>query len=241
MKLASTLLFVFIFISVFSQNAIVDTLKIIGTNPWDNGTNELHFPVIKTNDSLVNIKINATLTNEYKNGTQQSTLEASLDEWAKEGLVSLNFVNSYNKNKIISLQIAHEYCAAYCSNWTDYFNFSMETGELLQLADIIDTTKFLPKVRKDHVNYFRTWRTETRDLMMINTEEYTNEDYAYTMEYGQECEDGFTVEKFALTENGLTIYQDCSFPHVMLSLSPIVELDYSYAELAPFLKLKLGK
>ena len=241
MKLATTLLFSSLFAFVFSQNAIVDTLKIIGTNPWDNGTNELYFPVVRTYDSLVHMKINGTLAAEYQNAPQQSTIEASLDEWAKEGLVSLDFVISYNKNKIISLQIANEYCIAYCSNWTDYFNFSTETGELLQLSDLIDTTQFLPIVRKDHGNYFRTWRTETRDLMMINSDEFTNEDYNYTMEYGKECEDGFSVEQFALTDIGLTVYQDCLFPHAMLSLSPIVEMHYSYAELAPFLKLKLGK
>ena len=64
MKLATTLLFSSLFAFVFSQNAIVDTLKIIGTNPWNNGTNELYFPVVRTYDSLVHMKINGTLAAE---------------------------------------------------------------------------------------------------------------------------------------------------------------------------------
>jgi len=75
--------------------------------------------------------------------------------------VEVDFAITYNKNDILSLNIRAEGCGAYCTTWTEYFNYSLATGQWLETGDVVDTSGTFPDmVRNDYTNKHRRYLEE---------------------------------------------------------------------------------
>jgi hypothetical protein len=240
MPVNTTLIFIFLTFCSFGQ-AVVDTVKIpFNARTGNRPDGDLFFPLVRTGDKNIDGLINNDIqVNFSQNEYQHETMDSTLLDMVEDGLVYFDFRVTYNKNKILSLQISAEGCGAYCTGWTQYFNYSLATGRPLNINAIVDTSgAFGTMVLQQKAIQF----TEQRSILEeISEEELDMETYEVTREYYQECESNFNFQNFVLYADALEVICDCFLPHVIQSLAPSIELKFPYSTLTPYLKVKLAE
>lgn len=200
----------------------------------------MNFPIIRTGnkrkDSLINTDIKNRLTNnEYPN----LPIKEALNKWAEEGLEYLDFEVTYNKNSIVSLNISAEGCGAYCTDWTEYYNYSTKTGKPVDIASIIDTIGgFRDLVLKDNSKQFEKYKNDLRKQYLNKEENIDSDTYKMALEYCKECQSTFNFRAFKLSPDSIEIIKNCWVPHFMLPLEPYIELKYAYKDIYKYLKTK---
>ena len=238
MKTITTLLLLFQLTS-FGQAVQIDTLLIPKKEKLtDFQADKLKFPIVKTTsrkiDSLINFDLKNRLTNNEFEGLP---IDATIIKWADDQLIFLNFEVTYNDNGILSLNISAEGCGAYCTGWTEYYNYSTITGELLTLNEIVDAEKLKPKVIADKNNQYDEQRRELKKILLDKNSGLDNEGYEWALEYYNSCELAFELESFAIHKAYFEIIERCDLPNAIKSLTPVIELKYDYNDIREYLKL----
>ena len=135
----------FIGIAAFGQNVQIDTLIVklkVSDSFKELQSDRMNFPIIKTGNKEIDSLINFDLKNKFtSNEYPTDSIDSTLIKWADDQIIDIDFKVTYNKNGILSINISAEGCGAYCSYWTEYFNYSTVTGKTLDFSEIIDTTK----------------------------------------------------------------------------------------------------
>ncbi len=235
------LTYIIIFISLFSfgQSAIIDTLVLPDANLFGE-QHYMSYPLIKTGNIKVDSLINIDLRNKYTdNKYETESIDSSLIKWGHDGITDLNFEVTYNKNGIISLNISAEGCGAYCSYWTEYYNYSTITGNPLTLDSIVNLKNLLSeKINNDKNEQFQKCFYELKEGIKENEAEIDSATYKIALEYYQNCFNSFNPNNFSLNTDFLEIIVDCYLPNVMKNLSPVIELKYRYSEIINYLIIK---
>lgn len=225
-----------------SQNIHVDTLFLPMTERFGTMPVEfLKFPVIKTGNIKIDKLINTDLKNRFTNNEYPNLpADSALIKWAGDQITFLDFEVTYLKNGLLSFNISAEGCGAYCTGWTDYFNYSLKTGKYLSLNDIIDTTgEFKKMVYTEKDKQYDAQRAELKKIKADPNSDLDDETYQWVLEQHKECDESFTLTSFALYPDRIEIIDKCSLPNATKSFNPEIKLIYKYNDLRK-LGLKLG-
>lgn len=238
-----------IFLLIFSLSALysrsqpiqIDTLRWMAGWPEDHSEkNTLKFPLLRTGDKAVDLKINTDIKNrltcpEFKT----FDIDSALKLWSQETISHMSFEVTYLKNKMISLNISLEGCGAYCSNWTEYFNYSTSDGRFLSIGDIVDTTGyFRTRVIADKNKQYEEQKKKLKELFLDKNSGLDEDSYHYALEDYNRCGDSNDITIFSLQPNYLEIINTCSLPNAIKNLNPVIELKYKYADIKNYLKIR---
>lgn len=201
---------------------------------------KMNYPIIKTGNNEIDSLINFDLKNKFtSNEYPEQSIESSLNEWIGEQVVYIDFDVSYNKNGILSVQINAEGCGAYCTHWTDYFNYSTITGKPVDISEIIDISgDFKNRIFKDKEAIFKKERLELKELQKDSEVGLDPSTYEWVLENYKNCENSFDLTSFAIYPEHIEINKDCQLPNAIKAFSPEIILKYKYDEIQKYLKMK---
>lgn len=146
-------LVLFICLNSFSQGIKVDTLFLSPNEENKLPFDKLIYPIINTGNIKIDSLINFDLKNKYTfYETPNFSVKETLSQWIGDQIGFIYFNVMYNQNNVLSLNIETESCAAYCTNWTSYFNYNTKTGQPLELNAIVDLNLFKERLITDKSN-----------------------------------------------------------------------------------------
>lgn len=236
-----TVLLMVIGTAAFGQGVHIDTLKLKKNEKFnETEPDKMIFPMIRTGDEKVDSIINFDMKNQFtSNEYPNDPPDATLIKWAGDQIVYLDFEVTYNEKGILSLHINTEKCGAYCSSWTDYFNYATISGEPLNISDIVDTASgFKAQVYKDKKSQYKQQKRELSEMLNDPESGLDQPTYEWASKLYQECENTFDLESFALYPDQLEIIGVCYLPNAIKNLTPVIALTYNYAEIKKYLILK---
>lgn len=236
-----TILLLFIALNSFGQVVRIDTLKVpLSPRFVDIQSERYNYPIVRTGDSGIGLLINQDIKNKLThNEYPEASIDSTITDWAAEGIVYLDFQVTYNKQGILSLNISAEGCGAYCTSWTEYFNYSTLTGKALDLGDVVDTKgSFKELVLKHKKAQYEQQRKELKEMLLDKESGLDSASYDWAMEHYNDCENSSNLSRFALYQNHLEIVETCYLPNAIKNLTPVVELKYKYSDIKKYLKIK---
>tara|TARA_R110000868_G_scaffold314415_1_gene575339 strand:+ start:534 stop:1235 length:702 start_codon:yes stop_codon:yes gene_type:complete len=232
---------VFIGTTALGQSVQIDTFQLKESDRFKEiQSNKMNFPIVRSGDRKIDSLINTDLKNRFtRNEYPNATIDSTLFKWAGDGVIYLDFEVTYNENGILSINISAEGCGAYCTNWTDYFNYSTESGKWLTISDVIDTTgEFKIRVDKDKQLQYSEQKLELKEMLVDPESGLDKSTYEWAIENYEDCERKSNLESFAIYPDRLEIIEDCYLPNAIKNLTPIIELTYNLSEIEEHLKIK---
>ncbi|WP_242929359.1 hypothetical protein [Pontibacter vulgaris] len=236
-----TILLLFVALSSFGQGVQIDTLKVsLSPRFVDLQSERNNYPVVRTGDSRIDLLINHDIKNKLThNEYPEASMDSTIADWAAEGIVYLDFQVTYNKRGILSLNISAEGCGAYCTSWTEYFNYSTLTGKALDLGDVVDTKgNFKELVLKQKKAQYEQQRKELKEMLVDKESGLDSATYDWALEHYNDCERSSELTRFALHQNYLEIVETCYLPNAIKNLTPVIELKYKYSDIKKYLRIK---
>lgn len=236
-----TIILVFLGTIAFGQSVQIDTFRLnVSERLKGNQSDKMNFPIIRTGNKEIDSLINTDLKNrftDYEYPTED--LDSTLIKWAGDQLVFLDFQVTYNRNGILSINISAEGCAAYCTAWTDYFNYSTSNGKWLNISDVIDNlTEFKARVCTDRKEQYAEQKRQLMELLKDQNSELDESTYEWALKYYADCEKNADLESFVVYPDRLEIIEGCDLPHAIRNLTPIIELIYKFSDIGKGLKIK---
>lgn len=225
----------------FGQVVQVDTFRLADSEHFkDIQSHKMNFPVVRSGDKRIDSLINGDLKNRFTgNEYPNETLDSTLTKWAGDQIVFLDFQVTYNQHGILSIKISAEGCGAYCSNWTDYFNYSTLNGKWLKISDVIkNVAEFKTRVNKDKKEQYAEQRQELKEMLNDKDSGLDQSTYEWALKNYENCEKNSDFESFAIYPDRLEIIEDCYLPNAIKNLTPIIELKYKFSEIGEELKIK---
>lgn len=181
----------------FGQVVQIDTFQLVRSKHFeDNQSMKMNFPVVRSGDKKIDSLINSDLKNRFTgNEYPNASLATTLAKWAGDQIVFLDFRVTYNQLGILSINVSAESCGAYCSNWTDYFNYSTIDGKYLNVSDVIDTPRdFIERVNKDKEKQYAEQKEELKEMLNDPESGLDESTYEWALNYYDECEKNFNLK-----------------------------------------------
>ena len=225
----------------FGQVVKVDTLRLAESEYFkDIQSDKINFPVVRSGDKRIDSLINRDLKNRFAgNENMIENVDSALSKWIADQIEFLDFKVTYNEKGILSINISAEGCAAYCTSWTDYFNYSTVNGRFLMISDIIDNLgQFNKKVILDRNLQYDNQLNELKVLANDPSMEIDETRYNWAKDEYSKCQQNFEIESFAIYPDYLEIIDDCHLPNAIKNLTPIIELKYYFTDIKDNLKIK---
>ena len=236
-----TILLVLIGIGAFGQNVQIDTLNLNKSEHFKELQSEkMNYPLIQTGNKEIDSLINFDLKNKFtSNEYPTESIDSTLIKWAGDQIVYIDFNVTYNTNGILSINISAEGCGAYCSYWTEYFNYSTITGNPLDISEIIDISgEFKTRIFKDKETQFKKQKIELKEMLNDSEAELDQSTYKWALEYYENCENSFDLKSFSIFPEYLEINKHCYLPNAIKNLTPVLTLKYKYTEIKEYMKIK---
>lgn len=236
-----TILLLFIALNSFGQAVRIDTLKVpLSPRFADIQSESNNYPIVRTGDIRIDLLINNDIKNKLtQNEYPETSIDSTIIDWAAEGIVYLDFQVTYNKQGILSFNISAEGCGAYCTSWTEYFNYSTLTGKALNLGNVVDTKgSFNELVLKHKKAQYEQQRKELKEMLLDKESGLDSATYDWALEHYNDCETSSELTRFALHQNYLEIVESCYLPNAIKNLTPVFELKYKYSDIRKYLKIK---
>lgn len=239
-QLHTTLLFIFFGLIAFGQGVQVDTLVVFTKKKeFHSQGYKLCFPNIKTNNSDVDYLINQDLRSRFIGERfNDPSFDSVITEWADESVVYLDFTVTYNKNGLISFNISVESCGAYCTDWTEYFTYSVKTGKYVTIDELIINDEFKNQIVSDKNKQYKEQKDTLYNMSLDEESEMDEETYRWALENYESCETSFQINDFALCNDYFEIIHVCYLPRIIRNLSPLISLKYNYSEISSYLNLE---
>jgi hypothetical protein len=239
----NTLTIIFLTFGLYSQGQTlrIDTLKLpLSQHFKEIQSNKMNYPLIKTGNYKIDSLINFDLKNKFTNNEYpKDNIDSTIIKWADNQIIFLDFQVTYLKTGLISLNISAEGCGAYCSNWTEYFNYSTVTGKPLSINSVVDTTGGFRKLAIEQTKtQYNKNTNELKEMLMDKSSGLDSAAYNWTLEYYNDCGKSIDFESFALYPDHLEIIETCYLPNAIKNMTPIIELKYYYKDIKKYLKIK---
>ena len=221
----------------FGQSVQIDSFRLEKSERFkDIQFDNINFPIVRSGNKEIDSLINYDLKNRFtRNEYPSENLDSTLLKWAGDQIVFLDFQVTYNQSGILSINVSAEGCGAYCTNWTDYFNYSTQTGKWLDINTVVNTTGLFRKmVIEDKTEQYDKARLELKEALTDPDWGLTEDEYDSALEYYNECDNSFKLKKFVLYPDSIEIIDECCMPHVMKPLAPIIELKYGFSEIGEY-------
>lgn len=236
-----TIVFVLFGTIAFGQDVQIDTFRLKKSERFNDIQSEkMNFPIIRSGNTEIDSLINYDLKNRFtRNEYTTEKLDSTLLKWAGDQIIFLDFHVTYNQNGILSINVSAEGCGAYCSSWTDYFNYSTLNGEWLNISDVIENVE---EFKSTVYKYIKEQYAEQKQLLkeMLNDPDlgFDETTFKWALEYYEECKKNYDLESFAIYNDRLEIIEDCYLPNAIKNLTPIIELNYIFSKFGEDLKIK---
>ncbi len=224
----------------FGQSVQIDTFYLPENQKFEDlQYDKMQFPVVNSGNANIDSLINHSIKNQFtKNEFPHEPIDSTLLKWAGERIIYLDFEVTYNQNGILSLNITAEGCGAYCTRWTDFFNYSTNTGKSLDISNVVDTTGgFRGLVYKDKRKQYREEKRQLKAKLKDSLSGIDQTTYKKALKYYEKCENTFDLESFAIYPGHLEIIEQCYLPHVIKNLTPNLSLKYKNTEIKEYLKI----
>ena len=191
------------------------------------------YPVISTNNKVVDDKINFTILKELTLDDSATDITKTLISGMNTTLSELDYSLTLKGKDIISLTLSGMGCGAYCSSWKLYFNFDLLTGDLIKIEEVISKSElesFRNMVLKDKLKALQEYKKELDSSLAVKSMDAV--DIKAAKDYIDEhCVEQVNIKMFSLSPEGLEIMDNCEFPHFMRNMQPVYHLKYSYKQL----------
>ena len=239
------LLLVFLFVPLIScsQSAQFREIKVKPSpEKYNVDTPTIIYPIIVLTNNAVAKKINSHIKRNIADFyADDSTLSvnSTLRAAANEGLTDLTYEVTFNKNGILSLIFWVEGVGAYPSSSKETLNFDLVTGKSLTLKEIFLPEKFnafKKTVHQDKINYLEEFKKELKEDVSNN--ETDSSDYDPAVELANECSKSVSLDQFIFTSSGISVFDDCDFPHMIQAMEPVYDLSYKFSMLKSSIKPK---
>lgn len=156
------------------------------------------------------------------------------------GVTDVDYVIHYDKNNILSIDVWTEFMGAYPSTYLDNYVISIATGNLIKPEDIFlkngisKLTDLLNAKLQKNISDSKKEAAEggcsEEDLQWGMDQKEFNSTYGTFTEKD--------LEKFSITEEGVTFRYDFEFPHAILACAPDGLFEMSFTQLKPYLDPK---
>ena len=214
--------------AAFAQSVVVTPKKITYRRPKPFSEYKKSFVIVRPKVKGVSLalakKIETTISYE-KNFDFSVKDEIGEIQWLEEA----SYAVDYNKNGVLGVTISVMGSGAYPSEASRPIIANLETGERFLAKDVFVKLSELAAKGK------QTQEAEIkRAILEIKKENPEEGDPASLFENSY-----FTVEnldKFSVSDKGITFWYDYGFPHVIMALQPEGRYFFSWAELKPFIK-----
>jgi hypothetical protein len=213
---------------VFGQSVTVTARKVTYKRPKPvseyKKTFVINYPKIKGLSPALTRKVENTLN--YERVFNFTVKEEIGDiQWLEEA----GFDVEYNKNGILAVELRIDGSGAYPDGSIKPILIDLKTGEKIRLQDVfINLNGLVVKGKK-------VQQAEVKQAIIdIKKNDPETEDPASLFK-----EKIFTVKdlnEFSISDKGVTLWYDYSFPHVIRALEPEGRYFFSWAELKPFIK-----
>ena len=210
------------------------------------------FPHVESSDAKVAHKINEHLllnalyiSVDSIHGSIFEQVRRS-EEWPVPPIAFTLFNVVYNQKNVLSLDIAGEWCGAYCEGYTSHYNYDTQTGAPITFASLF-TTEGLQVINDSIVKWKRA-EIAAQIQLLQGTKTFNHEDSidkVEAIEMYKDCLDDFTeaffgpahYQDYNITSIGFIIYQSRCSEHYNLSLDELGEFDYrlSYKDYGKYL------
>ena len=247
-KMKKILFLLFIPFLSFGQTATLEDMAIsVEEDFYRKDLNTLVLPVVGTNDEVIDRKINAKIRKkifeEYYSEVAIDSVKENLIKMVEEGLISMKYASTFNKNGILSLQIIEEWIEPVKIIKTVYLNFDLKTGALLKLSDLI--LEESGEVFKDNVRKMNSAIIEEyEENLGYQLEDEEIDEAAYERAIGavsKYCRYSVQFGNFMLQNSELEIVNYCKFPEAIKTTAPEVQLTFAYESLKDQLDTEMAK
>jgi hypothetical protein len=230
----------FISSTVYAQHVVFKEIKLRPNKKYDDtGDTSIIYPIVVTGNAAVSKLINAKIKADVLEAAEEKgSLRKDLLELVNDGLTSLSYEVTLNRNGILSFNVYHEACRGNCTSFTQYFNFDLRTGNSLGTADIFARDRldsFKKIVFAEKVGFLKRYKEEERNSLA--SKQIDSASFAWAMdEVDSNCMNTVGVENFSLSKNTIEIIDPCEFPRALRGMGPDYALKYSYKAVREFLK-----
>ncbi len=232
----------------FAQTATLEDMAIsVEEDFYRKDLNTLVLPIVGTGDKTIGKKINTLVRKkvfeEYYSEVAIDSVKENLIKMVEEGLISMKYASTFNKNGLLSLQVIEEWIEPVKIVKTIYLNFDLKTGDLLKLSDLIleeSSDKFKDNVRKKNSGIIEEY--EENLGYQLEDEEIDETDYERAIgAVSKYCRYSVQFGNFILKDLELEIVNYCKFPAVIKTAAPEVQLSYKYESLKDMMKAEMIK
>lgn len=227
---------------VYSQGVQISTYKFKAHERFEVAKTEyLKFPIINSGKKKIDLLINKDLKNRFtRNEYLNATTDIALRKFSSENIFFLNYEVAYNDNQLLSLKISAGSFGNYFYYWSEYYNYSIITGKLLILTDVVKITEeFKRKINNDRINQYSQHKEELKEMLNDANSGLENSTYQWALEYYESCEEHFNPETFLIYPNYLKIIDHCSLPNAIKTYDPIIKLEYYFKDIKELLKITI--
>jgi len=214
--------------AAFAQSVVVTPKKITYRRPKPFSGYKKSFVIVRPKIKGVSLtlakKIETTISYEKVFDFRVQD-EISDIQWLEEASYAVN----YNKNGILGVTISVMGSGAYPSEANHPIIANLKTGGRVLAKDVfVKLSELAAKGKKTQEAEIK------RAIIEIKKENSEEENPASLFENTD-----FTVEnldKFSISDKGITFWYDYGFPHVIMALQPEGRYFFSWTELKPFIK-----
>jgi hypothetical protein len=196
----------------------------------------LVYPIVHYKDARTAQAINDAIEKEVFGEVDRTKKVQARIKDLGESMYSLDYSISYNDLYLLSFSIYIEACGAYCSSYTRYFNFDLNTGKSLSTDDLLLPALSNQFKKQLNERIIKSLAKEKSDAL---TRTRQNEDSAtrnWVIEEFDECIRRVSTGNFAIHADKLEFVYDCSFPHAIRAFEPANTFSYSIAQVQEYMK-----
>jgi hypothetical protein len=190
----------------------------------------VRYPIVRgLSDAAVLRRIQNTLT-------MKNVFDHTLDEFRRNpGLLSYDHKVNYNQNYLLDITFTEEFEGAYPDTGTKHFLINLKNGKVVRAADAFNPNSLnaLAGLVDEKL------KAEVTELNKVN-----DEDRSAAAEAKSHVRDELkklligvqNLNKFSVSDKGVTFLFDAGFPHAIQALQPEGEYFFGYAELRPYIR-----
>jgi hypothetical protein len=200
------------------------------------------YPIVVTQNKKVEKIINDKIKDEMYAVEPNEDIRKKLREEINVGLTDVSYEVTFKEKDILSFSIFTERSGGnHLVQDMHYFNFDLNSGEPIELSDLISNDKidsFKTKVFHDRNDSIDRYKKE--EIVSIKNNIIDSTDYKWILELLEE--DNIVSksfgETFVLSDSGIEIIEPIEFPSAIRSQEPSFHLKYSFSSLKSYLKPK---
>jgi hypothetical protein len=148
------------------------------------------------------------------------------------GLQAYDLDTTYDEHCVLSVTVKVDWTAAYPTYYEYYYNFDKRNGLRLRMSDVVKADSLNGLIRRCNELLADNISTQKADI----TEPDRLEDFNNILKETPPVFTPENIDNYVLTRDGMKIEYKFGFPRYALVLEPEGTLEFSIADISPYLK-----